>query len=471
MIPLITKFNSNNVLYDALGGTLYNYISLAYDKNNIYFLTTDYGNIKKYDIVNENVEDINIYSPQKIYSIIIENGNIYGFGGYSVKKFTDNTVLYIKDNNKLVQESFDKQYSVIHLQSTSKIRDFILDEDLNYTVIHNKNKISKFTKDRVPLYSFSVTPSISSAFNALSVLPSNEIGLLKIDYVREYTDEGLKKYPIVLGYIISRTTSFSANEMFLGRINEADKLIESVQFLGLTGTYYEFGNPSKVNYNLTNYEYLKNNYTETDELRFKVVLQNLYNNQDLIKVTIPISIKNFTCESHHFTFRVDGIDGKISVFLDGKEVETVNIQKGQYIFQDLFNESINVGNTYFHNNISLSEYLNQPNYYYVNNAKIKQFKIYKRALSNNEIDFHVYNGIKMDDLVVSLPCDQRNELDGIDRQFKLDVPGNKSNNINIIVKNSQLTNDFIKNKMKEVLIEKLNKVLPINTKINNIEFR
>ena len=470
-LPLITKFNSNNVLYDALGETNNSYISFTQDDKNIYFLIDNVGTVLKYNTATEEESIINMNSSSELYSIIYHNNSLYGFKGYAVKNFVDDTVLYIQDNTKLVQESYNKDVKVTHLQSSSQIRDFILDEDYNYTVIHNKNKISKFSKDRVPIYSFSVTPSISSVFNALSVLPSNEIELLKMDYVREYTESGLKKYPIVLGYVVDRTSTLDANSLFLGKINEETKTVDYVQFLGLTAKYYEFGNPLKVNYNLTNYEYLKNTYTENTHLRFKIVLQNLYNNRDIMKVTIPISIENFTSEAHHFSIRVNGIEGEVSVFLDGKEVQTVNIQKGQYIFQDLFDESINVGNTYFHNNVSLDEYLNQENYYYINNAKIKQFKIYKKALTNNQIDFHVYRGIKMDDLVVSLPCDQRNELDGIDRQFKLDVGGNKSNNINLIIKNSQITNDVIKNKMKEVLIEKLTKVLPVNTKINNIEFR
>ena len=161
----------------------------------------------------------------------------------------------------------------------------------------------------------------------------------------------------------------------------------------------------------------------------------------------------------------------ISVFCDGKEIKTVNIQKGQYIFQDIFDESISVGNTYYHNNITMDEYLNQKNYYFINNTKIKQFKFYNKSLSNNQIDFLVYNGLKMNDLVVSLPCGQRNELDNIERQFKLDINGSKSNKINIIVKNSKITNNIIKEQVKTILEEKLKKVLPITTTINNIEFR
>ena len=242
-------------------------------------------------------------------------------------------------------------------------------------------------------------------------------------------------------------------------------------FVPLTAEYYSYGDSKRINYNLTNYEYLKKTYNKKDELTFKVVLQNVYDNKDLIRLEIPISTYLFKSEKHHFAFRMDGINGTVSVFVDGKEIKTVYIQKGRYIFQDIFTDSLNVGRTYFNNNISLTDYLNQPNYYYVNNAKLKRFKIYNKALTNNEIEFEMLNGIDIQDLVVSLPCDQRNELDGIERQFKLDTTGNKSNKINLIVKNSQITNTILQNRLKDIISERLKKVLPITTTINTIEFR
>ena len=469
--PSITKFNSNSVLYDAIGDSYNSYVSLTYDKQNIYFLKDVYGTIIQYNTISEKMSSFSIPVNDPMYSIVNYRGEIYGFNGYDAKKFVRDTVLYIKDNNQLVQESYDKVYKAVHLSSNTEIRDFFIDDNMNYYVIHNKNRISKFSKERVPIYSFTITPGVETAFNALAVMPNDEIEILKFDYVREYTLSGLSAYPIILGKIKNGTAVLSSNQLFLGRVNENTKSIDKVEFLSLTGEYYYFGDTKKVNYNLTNYEFLKNQYPVKNELVFKVILQNLYNNKDKVTVEIPISKDLFKHENHHFAFRVDGIEGKVSVFVDGKEVQTVNMQKGQYIFQDIFDESIDIGNTYFHNNISLHEYLNQSNYYFIKNAKMKQFKMYKKALSNNEIDFHVYNGIKMDDLVASLPCDQRNELDGIERQFKLDTSGNKSNNINILIKNSKITNPILQNKFKELISERIRKIIPITTKINNIEFR
>jgi len=62
-------------------------------------------------------------------------------------------------------------------------------------------------------------------------------------------------------------------------------------------------------------------------------------------------------------------------------------------------------------------------------------------------------------------------LDGIDRQFKLNTTGNKSNKINIIIKNSNITNDYVQQEMKAIILDKLQKVLPSTVTINEIDFR
>jgi hypothetical protein len=483
-VPLAIKFNSDVALYDAIGSITNTYVSMTYDTNYIYFLNNTSGSVTKYDIITESISAYVALKPSptaSVYSVLPYKESIYGFEGYAAKQFIDDTVLYIKDNNKLIQESFNRSVSAIHLSSRSQIRDFMLDEDMNYYVLHGNCTISKFTKDRIPIYSFTMTPNPSSAFNALSVMPNEELQLLKIDYVREYTDMGLKEYPIVLGRIKNGTGKniLSAGQMFLakidenyiGTVGEPQYAVSQASMLPFSGAYYPYGDANRVEYNLTNYEYLKNKYPYKRELAFKIVLQNIFNNRDKNLIEIPISTDLFESETHHFAFRMNGVEGKISVFLDGNEIKTVDIVPGQYIFQNINTDAINVGNTYFHNNIALDKYMGQKKYYYINNATIKQFKMYNRALTNNEIKFHVYRSVDVSDLVVSLPCDQRNELDGIERQFKLNTTGNKSNKINLIIKNSQIKNVALQNQMKDLIMSKLENILPATTTIHNIEFR
>ena len=473
MIPLLTKFNSNAVLYDSIGNVNESYISICNDENYIYFLKDHIGTTIQYDVKNESVIPIEINLPNttnSVNSIIKYKDEIYGFEGFSVRPFVNDSVLYISDNTKLVQESYDRKEYSIHLSSSSEIRDFVLDDNMNYYVVHNNNKISKFSKDRILQYTTTITAT-NSVFGSLLILPNNPIDILKIDIVREYTNNGLKSYPILLGRVQNTLQNIRTGELFLAKFDESIKDVTYVGLVGLTGEYIPFGDSRKLNYNLTNYDYLKNTYKKNNILNFKAILKNIFNNRDRLIVNIPIDISLFKNESHHFAFRFDGLEGRISVFCDGKEIKTIDIEKGKYIFQEVLNDSISVGNTYFYNNVVLEKYLKQKNYYYINNCYIKQFRLYNKSLTNNEIDFLVYNGINMEDLIVSLPCDQRNELDGIERQFKLDTTGNKSNKINLLIKNSQITNTTLQNELKSIISEKLKKVLPITTTINNIEFR
>jgi len=473
MIPLITKFNSNSVLYDSLGETSNSYISMFNDKQNIYFLKDNIGTTIKYEINTEQFYNITINKPKYdniVNSIISYKDEVYGFVGFDIKPFINDSVLYILDNNKLVQESFDREINIVHLSSSTEIRDFILDDEMNYYVIHNKNKISKFSKDRILIYSSTITTD-NSVLNALSILPDNKLDILKIDFVREYTNNGLSSYPILLGRVQNNLGDIRTGELFLAKFDENIKSITYASLIGLTGEYISYGDSKRINYNLTNYGNLKNWYKQNNTLTFKAILKNVYNNKDTLNVEIPVDIQYFTTEAHHFAFILNGLEGNISVFCDGREIQTIDIPKGRYVFQDILGESISVGNTYFYNNITLEKHLKQKNYYYINNCSIKQFRLYNKALTNNEIQFLTYNGIDMKDLIVSLPCDQRNELDGIERQFKLDTTGNKSNKINIIIKNSQVTNPTLQEELKDLIKEKLQKTLPVTTTINNIEFR
>ena len=197
-VPAITKFNCNSVLYDAIGDPSISYIALTYDKENIYFLKNTSGSVLKYNIVSEELSSFEIAIIDPVYSILKYKNEIYGFAGYDVKQFVGDTVLYVRNNNELVQESYDRSAQAVHLASKTEISDFFIDDNMNYYVIHNGNKISKFTKDRVPVYSFNITPDVNTVFNTLGVMPNDEIQILKFDYVREYTLSGTNTYPIIL---------------------------------------------------------------------------------------------------------------------------------------------------------------------------------------------------------------------------------------------------------------------------------
>lgn len=466
MLPYTSKFYSNGTIFDSVGNINEKYISVHYTPTDIYYLRHTTGLVAKYNIVTEEETDMLCRvatDTLSTFSVVLNQGTLYGFRGYKATPFKDDSVLYIMDNNQLVYETYDYQTRNVLLSSGTSIRDFVVNHDLNYYVIHGDSKITKFNKDRVYQYTLFAA---SSASGLSSILPASETAeLLSVDYVREYVNGVAREYPIVLGKI-------STGQLFLTKIDEANTSFSSTKMLEASGTYYKFGDNRKINYNLTNYNFLRQQYdTDTNTLNFKLTLKNVYNNRDIVRVDIPVDVSHYTVGYHHFAFRIDTMHGKLTLFVDGREYKSVKIPAADYAFQDIAHGSLCVGATYFYNNIPLFKKLKQPTHYVVDNCSIKQFKIYDKALSDNEIRFLTYNNTKMGDLVISLPCGQRNEVDTIERVFSFNVPGSKSNNINIVIKNSNITDPNIQNQVKSVILEQLKKILPINTKINEISFK
>jgi hypothetical protein len=134
MIPLITKFNSNAVLYDSLGETNKSYISMYSDKDSIYFLRDTSGTTIKYDTITEIVSSVRINIPSHgitgypVNSIMKYREEIYGFTGFAVKQFINECCKYLdikiywsgkgygeyaytfKNKKKIILIKIDKEY-------------------------------------------------------------------------------------------------------------------------------------------------------------------------------------------------------------------------------------------------------------------------------------------------------------------------------------------------------------------------
>ena len=476
ILPKMVKFYANGAQFDSIGQINVNYKYIYYDKNYIYFLIDTTGLVYKFNTTTEEttVEKAINNSGLTTNSIIVYNEIIYGFEGETAKIYDSETALYIKDNINLVKARLDGSASQnfggnnkqFLLKSQTGIIDYLINSDLSYITIHGNNRVSKFDKTNTLIYTNTI-PDIDYCMH--------------IDKVHEYTAKGLEEYYVIMG-----TLSSGGNNIILTKFNDTANCADcDTTTSSITGYFSntttlpissdsrcnstQTNNPNFVRYNLTNYDYLRRTYPDK-VLTFKVKLKNIYNNRDILDVEIPIDKCKYTSGNHHFCLRLDSVAGTITVFVDGKVFKTVNIQPGKYIFQDIIQDSIGVGSTYFYNNIMLSKYLNQKNNYFIDGAKIKQFKLFNKSLTDDQVRFLAFNTIQMGDLIGSVPADQRNAIDSIDRQFKLSVPGNKSNSINIKIKNCNIASSTILNNLKDVIREKLKDVLPVNVNINDITF-
>lgn len=465
MLPYTSKFYANGTIFDSVGDVGSSYISSYVDGDVIYFLRNTSGEVDAYNTHSEEIvatRAIAAVGVESVSAIVHKKGVVYGFDGYNVKPFDDESVIYLKDENKLIQERYDFTNRVTLLSSATVIKDFIVHKS-DYIVLHNDATISKFNHARILQYTFTVTASSPSLTGIMSSDASPQ--LISIDVVREYTDQGLKEYPIVMG-------SINTGQLFFAKIDQSTQSLYDAKMIDAQGEYLPVSSSKHVNYNLTNYSYLVRTHSgDKNTLTFKITLKNTYNNRDTRDVSIPVDVSVFTTGYHHFAFKLDTVRGEVALMVDGRSYARVSIPSVDYTFQDITYESLCVGATYFANNVPLFKKLKQPNYYMTDNCKLKQFKVYDKALTDEEMRMLTYKNTKINDMVASFPCGQRNEVDQIERLFSFNVPGSKSNSVNIVIKNSELVDAALQERVKAAVVERIKKVLPVTTVINEVRFK
>jgi hypothetical protein len=475
-LPYTSKFYSNGTIFDSFGDINQNYAAYYIENNILYYINANFAGCSAIDLNTESVSTMGddvIFGIRPFKSIIAKDGGVYGYSGYDAKIFRDEYVLYIDSENEntiyfdKISKIDDDSIKTIFIQSNSQIRDFLIDDNDDVYILHSSNKISKYNKYRESIFSIEALSSLSAFING----GINDIQFEKMDIVREYVGGKLLKYLIVLGYD-------SDYQHFLVKLDEENnifhdaKKIPSYSIQGISAGYQPRSSNFKINYNLTNYEYLKRAYSDSDaKLSFNIKLKNIYNNRDITVIKLPVDVSDFKNGEYNFAFRLDSKKGKIDLFIDGNLYASADIPKIDFTFQDITQDSFSVGATYFYNNITLFNHLKQKNNYIANNFSLKQFKFYNKSISNDEIKFLAIKSAGVSDLVASLPTGQRNALDQIERTFNVNTPGNKSNSVNIIIKNSKITNPVVQQNIKNIILSRMNDMLPAGTTINNIVFK
>ena len=464
-----------------------NIIYVNYDENNIYCIT-DQHNVYEVSYNSEKINKLNLSSIDTSipFNTCFKHDNKYYFAnnlsGISeydprfgifydsivtndIERYTNKHCIYYYNPNVN-----NTEYNIITNDHASKfftaksIQDFkIIDDYIG--IIYNNSKINIYNIDRDLLftYDFSKDDKTPVAF----------------DYVGEITPNGYEQYFIIMtvdkvyddyGREITKVLDDSDEQnedtlsnhpydyVSLYKLQNFElKLINKLSYLG--------HNLQKNETRLTNYSLIKRLHKQYSDYYIKYKLTNKYNNKIDNKI---INLPSFENGNNHFVINFDGINGKIDVFCNAKLIASDSFENGKFLSESLFNESFLIGtNSYFY--IPLFKFLNQNNYF-VNNLQIKYFKLYNNTLSQDEIKILNLQHYKVDNIMLNIPCGNRNKSETISRMFKQSVPGFKTNKFDIIIKNINVNNED-KIKLSNVLRKILTDKLPLQTHINNFKFK
>ncbi len=411
-------------------------------------------------------------------SIAYHNNNLYLFQGDVMKSY-GSTLYNLVSNSKI--ERYNLALSgtkEVFVTTESKIIDFDINNDGDLYILHNRNRLAVVNKER--------------RFISDTTLFREDIAT-KIDFVSQYTSDGYQHYPVVLARDIinnyklySITPQLSNNPVPITNLplvnTEFNYDIYDLAYSDVntdestTSLRIKEANLARVEYlynnkpqPLINY----NNIVNSDAykyLNFKIILKNIYDSTDVREITHRVPLTELSEFSNDICVSYNNEEGRYFIIVNKVKIAEDIVDKSKYTFNLLFSNSFRLGSTGFINNVGLDQFVNISGYNFVKDMVIKNFKVLSESV--NDLQLHAINldSTNIQDIFISLPCGQRNNIEEIQNMFKFTQPYSKSNSINIIVKNSQINNSALEQQIVNNIYASLDDVLPADVSINNIRF-
>jgi hypothetical protein len=236
----------------------------------------------------------------------------------------------------------------------------------------------------------------------------------------------------------------------------------------LSSTFYFTTTASRPVLTNTTYlrEFVQGVYPKSN-LNIKAVTTNLYDKSDISLNEIVYNLSALDPGYHHFAIRFDSYNGYMSLFIDAQLVQSIQFAPRKYHFSNLIYRPFLIGSSNINNSKPLFQYL-QKNLYLMENTKIKNFYLYDTPLNDYDIIMHARQSGVMKDLHFDIPCGRRSYLEEIERYFKADVPGAKSTQYNVILRNTGITDKGLQGEIEKRIQKTLQNSAPVYTKLNNI---
>jgi hypothetical protein len=215
-------------------------------------------------------------------------------------------------------------------------------------------------------------------------------------------------------------------------------------------------------------EYVYDNYPDAS-LSFKAVTTNVYNTHDNLTSEIIFNLSALDPGYHHFAVRFDSYHGYMMLFVDGQRVQDVQFPPRKYKFSNIIYRPFIIGSACFNNSVPLFEHLQKISYL-TENIKIKNFYLYSTPLNDYDIIMHARKGADIQDIHFDVPCGRRNYLEEIERYFKATVPGGKSTQYNVLIRNTGITDTNLRIELEKRILLALGKSAPAYSKLNTIKW-
>jgi hypothetical protein len=288
----------------------------------------------------------------------------------------------------------------------------------------------------------------------------------KITFISEFANGSY-----INNALITRTGTLVDNTLLTPISTQAYQLIKlNMQGEQVSNTFMSMPTSNAVS--LTNTNYLREHVLDAypvSNLNIKTALTNIYNSTDTTTSEIIFNLSGLDPGYHHFAVRFDAYQGFMSLFVDGRRIGDAQFEPRKYKFSSLLFRPYLIGSACFNNSTPLFKYL-KTNTYLVKNTAIKNFYLYDTPLNDFDILMHARESAEIQDIHFDIPCGRRNYIEEIERYFKASLPGSKSTQYNIVIRNTGITDESLKKALEERIAITLSKSAPVYSKLNKIKW-
>jgi len=298
----------------------------------------------------------------------------------------------------------------------------------------------------------------------LDTFTNNNIGLVSEFYNGNYYNNVLFTRTGVSYKTLSNTvTALSTSPAY-------QFLVYDTSGKQLSSTFYFTPTSSRLALTNSDYlrEYIQGTYPNSN-LNIKAVTTNIYDKTDVNTNEIIFNLSALDPGYHHFAVRFDSYNGFMSLFIDAQPVQTIQFAPRKYQFSNLIYRPFLIGSSSYNNSKPLFEYL-KKNLYLAESIKIKNFYLYNTPLNDYDIIMHARQSGDMHDIHFDIPCGRRNYLEEIERYFKADIPGSKSTQYNIVLRNTGIIDPALQSSIEQRILKTLTNSAPVYTKLNTIKW-
>ena len=332
------------------------------------------------------------------------------------------------------------------LAKKSKVNGVLVDEENNIIVVHDNNIISILDNNRI----LKVTREFCNLNNAA-------FHQTYIDLIFDFEDGVYKKYILMIQEF--------GDGFRLTKLDTNLNIISSKKFRNVN-----LGD-LKLTKTVTSYYYLQK--IGANKNRFKVVLKAKpkFSSTGIIprnKHQIDFDMTQLNPGYNHFFVNVSLRKGYMELYVNSKLYSTTNFKSGTYALDNVLGTGSYIGavSTPFY--LTLANRLLQPKKYFIKNAKIKGFKLYNKTMSYYDMLAHYNYHFEDKDLIWSYPIGQRTYIDTIDKLMKFNYPEKITNKYKIEIENTGITDDKLKEKLKERISKELQKITPYFDEVQEI---